>query len=56
LDAANHRVHELEKFGGARGRRQALGFIANSANPATTLFMVHPTLVETLAAYDPMIA
>jgi hypothetical protein len=28
LDEANHSVHELEKFGGARGRQQALGFIA----------------------------
>ncbi len=28
LDEANHPVHELEQFGGARGRRQSLGFIA----------------------------
>ncbi len=30
--------------------------LASSRNPATTLFMVHPALVETLAAYGPMIA
>ena len=28
LDEANHPVHELEEFGGARGSRQGLGFIA----------------------------
>lgn len=28
MDEANHPGHELEKFGSARGRRQALGFIA----------------------------
>ena len=28
LDEANHPVHEFEEFGGARGSRQGLGFIA----------------------------